>query len=267
MLELVCGKSAGASLKMAAKRPEFAEVSRDVVCLELALSVGSLRDCPAQTGRAEVLRRLYGAVYPDFACAAREQAQRNRQALERLRVAAESGEPVRVWTACAGEEWCLFLLAMSLLQSARGPVSAVCVPLLWPRPDGTLCSIRGLGELSPERWCTFLPLETPVDPVQRSAWANLWQMSQSESAPLRVMLNGSLAGVPEDFFDGVLRQSMPKKQSFTAGDVVGRALVRLPGVLDAFLAGRLRLWTQQGLLRVHRTAEYYYETVLERTDA
>ena len=32
------------------------------------------------------------------------------------------------------------------------------------------------------------------------------------------------------------------------------------------LAGRLHRWTGQGKLRVRQPAEYYYETVLERTE-
>lgn len=41
---------------------------------------------------------------------------------------------------------------------------------------------------------------------------------------------------------------------------------RLSGVPDGFLAGRLHRWTGQGKLRVRQPAEYYYETVLERTE-
>lgn len=186
--------------------------------------------------------------------------------LEKLCAAAADGTPVRVWTAPAAEERCLFLLAMYLLQNAGGPVSAVCVPLLQPRADGTLCALRSLGELSPEQWHTFLPLEQPVDPAQRRAWANLWSASLWQSAPLRVMLNGTLAGVPENFFDSLLWESLPPRKVFSAGEAVGCALSRLSGVPDGFLAGRLHRWTGQGKLRVRQPAEYYYETVLERTE-
>lgn len=266
MLELVCGQSAGGSLKMAKNRADFAGDARDVLCPELMLSVGSLRDFPPQTGRAGVLRELYQTLRPRADGDAEAQARYNREALEKLRDAAETGQPVRVWTAAAAEGWCLFLLAMWMLQSARGPVSAVCVPLLQPRPDGTLCALRSLGELTPQQWRTFLPLEQPVDPAQRRAWAHGWQAAEQESAPLRVMLNGTLAGVPEHFFDSLLWESLPAKKTFSAGEAVGRALVRLPGVPDAVLAGRLRRWTEQGRLQVLQAAEYYYGTVLERTD-
>lgn len=263
MLELVYGKSAGGSLKIAAKKRGFAG---EVICPELALSVGSLRDFAPETGRAEVLRRLYGAVYRGGDQAAEEQAQHNRDALSRLQLAAETGEPVRVWTAPAAEEWCLFLLAMSLLQNASGPVSAVCIPLLQPRPDGTLCALRGLGELSPQQWHTFLPLEQSVSLTQRKAWANLWNAALGQSAPVRVLFNGNLLGVPEHFFDSLLWESLPPRKSFSAGEAVGCALSRLPGVPDGFLAGRLRRWTEQRLLRVQRKADHYYETVLARTE-
>lgn len=266
MLELVCGQSAGGSLKMAKNGADFAGNARDMLCPELALSVGNLRDFPPQTGRAEVLRGLYQAVRRQADCDAEAQAQRNRDVLEKLCAAAADGTPVRVWTAPAAEEWCLFLLAMYLLQNAGGPVSAVCVPLLQPRADGTLCALRSLGELSPEQWHTFLPLEQPVDPAQRRAWANLWSASLWQSAPLRVMLNGTLAGVPENFFDSLLWESLPPRKVFSAGEAVGCALSRLSGVPDGFLAGRLHRWTGQGKLRVRQPAEYYYETVLERTE-
>ena len=49
MLELVCGQSAGGSLKMAKNGADFAGDARDVLCPELALSVGNLRDFPPQT--------------------------------------------------------------------------------------------------------------------------------------------------------------------------------------------------------------------------
>lgn len=40
----------------------------DMLCSELALSVGNLRDFPPQTGRAEVLRGLYQAVRRQADC-------------------------------------------------------------------------------------------------------------------------------------------------------------------------------------------------------
>lgn len=58
----------------------------------------------------------------------------------------------------------------------------------------------------------------------------------------------------------------PPRKVFSAGEAVGCALSRLSGVPDGFLAGRLHRWTGQGKLRVRQPAEYYYETVLERTE-
>ena len=82
---LFCGQSAGGNMKMAKKQGGFCRECPDVLCPELALSVGNLRGFPPQTGRAEVLRGLYQNVRRQADCDAEAQAQRNRDVLKLCR--------------------------------------------------------------------------------------------------------------------------------------------------------------------------------------
>ena len=100
---------------------------------------------------------------------------------------------------------------------------------------------QGWGEVSPEEFGAFLPLEQPLTPIVLRMLSDRWHHLQEENAPLRAVVNGRVRSVDADFYDDCLRRALPmgrKKVARLIGEILGR---EQPGVGDTLLANRLRV--------------------------
>ena len=175
---------------------------------------GQPADFAPETGRMEVLRGLYGAVYPGGDQDAEEQAQHNRDALFRLQRAAETGG-IRAGVDCAR-------------SGGMVPVSAGHVPSAERRWPVSACAFRCC---SPSR----------TEPCARcGGWANSPRSSGTPSCRWNSLCHqfsakpGPICGTPpwgrarlcgccstgtcwacrNIFFDSVLWESLPPEILF-----------------------------------------------------
>lgn len=228
---------------------ELPGTSADVAPLVLALDMGDLSDMDTveKTRRKALLAGLYGRDHAD--CAERD-LQRNQSTLDRLKTAEQTGKEVRVWVAdwCPGD-LCGLYHVCDLLRNTEVPVSLVWAPRERVRPDGSLVTYRGLGELGPEELGALAAHAVPLAPVQRRAYANRWRELVTENASLRAVVNGRLMSVGEDFYDFALRAVLPEKEPVRIAYLLGNALCALNGVGDGWLYRRVLAMLAAGELR------------------
>ena len=174
-------------------------------------------------------------------------AETLRAVLER----SAAGEPVRLWYSDQPDELCGFYWLLARLDGLEqcGPVSAVRLPR-WDQRDNSVVTYIAWGEVSPGEWSRFLPLEQPISPILRRACANRWRELQEENAPLRTVLNGTLAGVPEDFYDSFIRRTLARmerefNESRLIGEVIGRCQL---GIGDGLIHRRIQAMVDAGEL-------------------
>lgn len=174
-------------------------------------------------------------------------AETLRAVLER----SAAGEPVRLWYSDQPDELCGFYWLLARLDGLEqcGPVSAVRLPR-WDQRDNSVVTYIAWGEVSPGEWSRFLPLEQPVSPTLRRACANRWKELQKENTPLRAVLNGVLAGVPEDFYDSFIRRTLARmerefNESRLIGEVIGRCQL---GIGNGLIHRRIQAMVDAGEL-------------------
>lgn len=174
-------------------------------------------------------------------------AETLRAVLER----SAAGEPVRLWYSDQPDELCGFYWLLARLDGLEqcGPVSAVRLPR-WDQRDNSVVTYIAWGEVSPGEWSRFLPLEQPVSPTLRRACANRWKELQKENTPLRAVLNGVLAGVPEDFYDSFIRRELARmerefNESRLIGEVIGRCQL---GIGNGLIHRRIQAMVDAGEL-------------------
>ena len=174
-------------------------------------------------------------------------AETLRAVLER----SAAGEPVRLWYSDQPDELCGFYWLLARLDGLEscGPVSAVKLPR-WDQRDNSVVTYTAWGDVPPGEWSRFLPLEQPVSPTLRRACANRWRELQEENAPLRTVLNGTLAGVPEDFYDSFIRRTLVRmerefNESRLIGEVIGRCQL---GIGDGLIHRRIQAMVDAGEL-------------------
>ena len=174
-------------------------------------------------------------------------AETLRAVLER----SAAGEPVRLWYSDQPDELCGFYWLLARLDGLEqcGAVSAVKLPR-WDQRDNSVVTYTAWGDVPPGEWSRFLPLEQPISPILRRACANRWRELQEENAPLRTVLNGTLAGVPEDFYDSFIRRTLVRmerefNESRLIGEVIGRCQL---GIGDGLIHRRIQAMVDAGEL-------------------
>ena len=174
-------------------------------------------------------------------------AETLRAVLER----SAAGEPVRLWYSDQPDELCGFYWLLARLDGLEscGPVSAVKLPR-WDQRDNSVVTYTAWGDVPPGEWSRFLPLEQPISPILRRACANRWKELQKENTPLRAVLNGVLAGVPEDFYDSFIRRTLARmerefNESRLIGEVIGRCQL---GIGDGLIHRRIQAMVDAGEL-------------------
>lgn len=240
-------------------------VPEDVLALSLRLDQGDIRaplaqECP----RKELLRRWYGREHEE----ALEKSWRDTlTTLARLR-SLEAGETVRIWASLREPHAaCGLLYAAELLRDTAAEVHAVFLPPWREREDGTVVRYKGWGEVHPEEFGHFLPLEQTLSPNALRMLADRWRELKGENAPLRAVVNGEVRSVEESFYDGMIRRRLPEGDGETTvarliGEVLGR---ERPGIGDAWLADRIRWMLESGELRmVREDPERFYRSVIRR---
>jgi len=218
--------------------------SNDVVALTLALDIGDISDMGTElTARKKVLDILFG----DYAGVADEILKTNQHALNRLQEAKSTREPIRMWLSIGDPaELCGLYFICHLMRKSDTPLFVIRIPALTVQEDCVIC-YRSMGEVPSEQFGAFVKYEEQVSLPQRRMYASHWGDLVRENAPLRAVVNGQLMGVPENFYDFVLRNNLPDGD-FKVAWVIGKALNQMPGVGDRWLYLRTHAMVQSGEL-------------------
>lgn len=226
---------------------------QDVYGFSLALSLGDISEEIPGPIRRRVLCE-HGAFSPTVRGIGEQLDRWIDSGAETLRTVLErsaAGEPVRLWYSDQPDELCGFYWLLARLDGLEqcGPVSAVRLPR-WDQRDNSVVTYTSWGEVHPGDWSRLLSLEQPVSPILRRACANRWRELQEENAPLRAVLNGVLAGVPEDFYDSFIRRELARmeeefNESRLIGDVIGRCRL---GIGDGLIHRRVQAMVDAGEL-------------------
>lgn len=247
MIELAFSESTAGSLRYAKtlKRGDYpGGSSRDVVALTLALDIGDLSDLDTNMNSR---KRLQDDMFRNSPGVSDAMWKTNQHTLKRLEEAKEMLEPVRMWI-CANDpcELCGLYFVCHLMKDAQTPLSVVCVPSEFEKDDGII-NYRSTGEVHPDTFGAFAAFEEPVSQLKRMVYSNIWERLVLENAALRVVINGSLIGVPEDFYDFGLRANMPGGE-LKIVQIIGKTLTQIPGVGDQWLFSRIQTMLQSGEL-------------------
>ena len=229
----------------------------DVLALSLSLDMGDIRE-PLGEARRAFLEGSNDRETADLYW------RENLEAAERLR-ALGPGDAVRVWADQTPHSACGLLHAASLLKDTNAAVSVVTLPPWRARADGVVETYLGWGEMAAELFGHFLFREEPLPPAVLGVLAGRWRELQQENAPLRAVINGSVRGVGEDFYDPLLRRHIPEGRT-KIGRIIGEVLGReKPGIGDTWFSERIRRMLSTGELRmVEEDPEMFYSSTVER---
>lgn len=258
MIEIVFGESAYGAFTKAQARGEtdaFHGRAEDIYCFSLGLAVGDISDPVLGATRRSVLARMTSEV------PSRETERRAEEMLKgaECTLAAvlgryEAGEAIRIWYGHNPEDLCslLWLMAQLAPLPKRSAVYLMELPLWEYDAEDRVVSHCAWALVSSLEWGRYVSSQKEAHPAFLSDCAAEWKRLQKENAPLRVLLNGRIQGMPEDVYDTFVSRElarMPKE--FHMASLVGNVLGRYPiGVGDGWVSERIETLIGRGVLEI-----------------
>ena len=294
MIEILFGESEAASMKAAKceqiyvssndgptacfgagkrKAPEKKECSwiegssAEVICLGFLLDIGDIQKEITGSYRKNLILSLYNQSQWDgednYESELQEMFEHYTSDLLRLQEYLEDGEAVRIWYSDAPYSRCGFYQICQLLLKYQAEVHVVKLPEHVVRED-CIVSYANWGEVAAEEFAGFLSYEKILTEDELRMYAQNWTDLVSENASLRVVINGKLISVSEDFYDFLIWKHLsdkPRKEARIIGDILGTSML---GVSDWWYAKRIQHYIECGDILVVEDSENTYARVIQR---
>lgn len=223
----------------------------DVICLAGVFSQGDIRGDGLSEQRTSSLSDLY-ACFPEVAAGWSQLLNETKQNLETLFRRAEEGEALRVWYSNSPDDACGLCWLMAQIRSRMNPLPEIILVKLpeMVRDGETIFQYRNWGEVPAENLGLFLSYSETAIPAFVTGMTCTWQRLQKQNTQLRAVINGTLQGVPENFYDSFIEEilaDLPEefKEPALVGGVIGQCQL---GIGDLWIAQRIEKMIADGKL-------------------
>lgn len=226
--------------------------SEDVFGFNLVLSIGDISEDIPSTKRQKVIEHLW-SIYPQIE---EEHVEglfvHVKAALKQIFDRAASGEDIRMWYSSCPDDICGMYWFISRLQAEQysGKIFMVELPHWESDEVGKITSKVSWGEVEPQEWGRYLPLQKEATSEFCQSCAECWNELQAENAPLRAVFNGKLVSVPETIYDSFIEREIEAEgEEFNQATVIGHVLGRKRlGISDSWIALRMETMIESGVL-------------------
>ena len=198
-----------------------------VVGFDLYLDIGNLSEGVFSDIRKNAVNALYNDPWLDGEDLFDEKYWREaRRKLTRIKEHAQNNEAIRVWYSMDVSDMCGFMFIMSELRDIPCKLTGICLQAC---PDWLAYASSAWGQVHPDNIDHFYPYEREISTREKGLYADRWEKVCSQPWAYRTYLNGSVTGIPVDFFDNWLLSFVPEGE-FQMRDVLGKAIGAVNGV-------------------------------------
>jgi hypothetical protein len=277
MIEILFGESEGGGMKAAKnyKKTDYHNGttgfiggnSKEVICLPLMLDIGDINVPIDSEYRKNLILEMYTINGWDDKNSIKELEDtwgKYLNEIERLKIYASKGEEFRIWYSNAPYSICGFYYVCNLLKEYNCKVSVINLPQYMLLSDNVIQFYTSWGEIDAEKFYKFLPFEKELSECELNIFASDWIALKEENSILRAFVNGKLIGVPEDFYDHIIRKEIPDGEFIMArliGIILGKYSL---GIGDWWYAKRIIKMIEQGELEVVKKQKETYRQVLKK---
>lgn len=202
---------------------------KSVAALDLHLDIGDLSEGVFSERRKAAIDALgndpwlWGEDLSD-----EEYWKENIKTLKRIKKHAKNNDNLCVWYSMDVREMCGFMFIMSELRDIPCKLTAICLQAC---PDWLAYTDSSWSQLNPDDIDHFYPYEREITTTGKELYANQWEEICSQPWELRTYLNGSVTGIPLDFFDNLLLSFIPEGE-FRMMEVLGEMIASTNGAFQ-----------------------------------
>ncbi|WP_055669680.1 DUF3658 domain-containing protein [Desnuesiella massiliensis] len=295
MIEVLFGESEGGAMKVAknyrkpdfengattwfGKKPSKDELekmfdgkavggnSSEVICIPFMLDIGDINVSIESEYRKKLIFDMYtingmddNSILEDL----EDSWKRYLNEIERLKNYATQGETIRLWYSDSPYSVCGFYYVCSILREYNCKIFVIKLPQYMKLSDTIMQSYTSWSEIDAGKFYKFLSLEKELSSREIQSFTSNWAELKEEKSTLRAVVNGKLIGVPEDFYDHLIRKEIPDGE-FVMARLIGNILGKHPlGVGDWWYAKRIKKMIEEGKLMVVQKRRKYMGKYLKR---
>jgi hypothetical protein len=241
--------------------------SSEVICIPLVLDIGDINISIEDEYRKKLIFDMYtinGMVDNSTLEYFEDAWKRYLNEIERLKDYANQGETIRLWYSDAPYSVCGFYYACNILREYNCKTYTIKLPQYRQISDNTMQFYTSWGEIDAGKFYKFLPLEKELSSCEIQFFASNWDELKEEKSNLRAAVNGKVIGVPEDFYDHLIRKEIPDGE-FIMARLIGKILEKHPlGVGDWWYAKRINKMIEERELMVVQKKKETYTQVLKK---
>lgn len=264
-IEVLFGESEAGSMRIAKDMQEDSDPEK-VICLGFMLDVGDIRERVDSQYRKDLIYSMYAqdqwGTDEELNSECGKLGNVYCSELKRLQQYLAEGAAVRIWYSNAPYSVCGFYHLCSILQNCENDITVVKLPEYEVRQNNTIVSYSHWGEVAPEVFVQYMSYEKRLSKIELKMYAWNWSELQEDNSPLRVVVNGRVLGVSEDFYDFLIWKRItakPEKEASVIGDILGNNPL---GVGDWWYAQRIDCLIGQGKIKVVEDSEKKYARVI-----
>lgn len=182
----------------------------------------------------------------------KKELKRANKAQETLRKFLSDGQEIRLWLSNNANDRCGLYWFCNLVKDFENSISMVSCPgYEYDDIKNKTRENRNWASFSnPYFMSEFVKNPRVLNKNEILAYSQTWEYIIKENAPFRILIDDSIVGVKEDFFDNAILSFVsrePKSQSF----VMGKTLGKWQGGCDvAFISERIEHLIEIGKIKV-----------------
>lgn len=285
MIELVFKESEALSLKLAKNDGELCKWNRDkvseesfnqvndgqsvggnvedVIVIPFMLDVGKI-NVPIESDYRKKLLLDLSLIHRIDETASMEQIWKGYlDELKKLKIYAQKGEHFRIWYSDGAYSRCGLHYACSILRDYPCKVSVIKLPEYRRYPRG-IQIFRSWSELAYDEMYQFLSLEKELSRFEIQCFGMKWDELKDEDSDLRVVIDGKLISVSDDFYDILIRQEIPDDE-FMVIQLIGKLVVNYQlAIDDAWYIKRIQWMIEQGELAIVKKEDRFSHYILKK---
>lgn len=173
---------------------------------------------------------------------------------KKLKIYLKHGDPVRIWYSTNSDELCGLLHVCTLLKRYENEVTLVKCPEIVGY-GSHFQFVHGWGQLHPDQITEYSYDSRRACKEEIRLYAEQWKELVKENAPLRAVISGRAASVPEDFYDFLIRKEFPftrLKEVRLIGKIMGMSGF---GVYGFWYKQRIQKMIQEGEIIIVKDAD------------
>lgn len=235
--------------------------SEEVICLGFLLDIGNIQETIDSPYRKKLIHDMYIQESlgkdPEADTELWNLAGVYVREMQRLKKYLEEGEAIRIWYSDAPYSVCGFYHLCSVLSEYENQIWVVKLPEHIAFGNN-IASYQNWGEVAAEEFAGFLSYERELSREEIRMYCSVWNELKEENTPLRVIINGKIMGVAEDFYDFLIWKELtnkPIKEARLIGNIMGKYPVSKS---DWWYAKRINDFIAEGKIKVAVDSEISY---------